>query len=207
MNRYRPLTVCLLAAAVLALGYVGFGIQRLEAQSAPTAAKTAVAVVNVNDLIAKSKMNVEFQEEIQKRRAQLQKEGELKQNKISVMRQELDVIPNAIERSKKEREIIRAITEVQAWNQVQQQFLVRDQQTFLIEVYGQISTTVAEIAKAEGYDLVILDAPTPNFERLNAEQLVQVIGGRQVIYRNEKVDITDKVLAQMDLKHETRSKE
>jgi len=204
MNRYRPLTVCLLAAAVLALGYVGLGIQRLEAQSAPTAAKTAVAVVNVNDLISKSQMNQDFQARLQKNRAELQQESQERQKRINVMRQDLDVIPNAVDRQKKEREVIQAMAEYRAWEQIQQQYLVRDQQTFLVKIYGEISRTTKAVAEREGYDLVLLDAPTPNFEELNPEQLVQVIGGRQVIYRSERVDLTSVVLEQMNLNHLNR---
>lgn len=206
MTRQRTITICLLAAAVLAMGYVGFGLQRIEAQAQPVAGKTAVAVVNINDLIAKSQKNVDYQAALKKRRAELQAAAEKKQNAINVMRQDLDVIPNAVERQKKESEIIKAMAEYRAWNQIQQQFLVRDQQTFLVDIYSEIGTTVEAVAKREGYDVVLLDAPTPDFEKLNPEQLVQVIGGRQVIYRSERVDLTKVVLEQMNLNHLNRGK-
>lgn len=203
-KRSRSAVVCLLTALALGLGYAGLGLQNLEAQAKPQAAKTAVAVVNVNDLIGKSKKNLDFQAELQKRRAQLQQESEEKQKQINLMRQDLDVLPTAAERQKKEREIIKALSEFQAWNQIQQQFLVRDQQTFLIEIYGEISATVQTVAEREGYDLVMLEPPTPNFEQLNPEQLVQAIGGRQIIYRSPRIDLTSIVLEQMNLNHMNR---
>lgn len=208
LNRYvtrqRAIIACLLAAAVLGLGYVGLGVQHLEAQAKPQATKTAVAVVNVNDLIAQSQKNNDFQAELQKRRAALQQESEEKQKKINLMRQDLDVMPNAEARAKKESEIIEAIANFQAWSQVQQQYLQRDQQTFLAEIYTDIRRTVASVAQREGYDVVLLDAPSPDFSKLNAEQLVQVIGGRQVIYRTNRVDLTPVVLEQMNLNHLNR---
>lgn len=204
MTRQRSMIVCLLAAVALGLGYVGFGTQRLDAQAKPIAAKTTVGVVSVNDLIAKSQKNIAFQASIQNRRAKLQAESEKKQKAINLMRNDLEVIPNAAEKSKKETEIIQAIAEFQAWSQVQQQFLVRDQQTFLAEIYSEISTTVASVAQREGFDVVLLDPPSPDYTKLNAEQLVQVIGGRQVIYRANRVDLTALVLAQMDQNHKVR---
>lgn len=204
LTRRRSIVACLLVAAALGLGYAGLGVQHLEAQAKPQAAKTAVAVVNVNDLIAKSQQNIDFQAELQKRRAALQQESEAKQKKINLMRQDLDVMPNAEARAKKESEIIEAIANFQAWSQVQQQYLQRDQQTFLAEIYTEIRRTVATVAQREGYDVVLLDAPSPDFSKLNAEQLVQVIGGRQVIYRTNRVDLTPVVLEQMNLNHLNR---
>lgn len=204
MTRQRTVLFCLLAAIAVGLGYAGFGLQRLEAQAKPEAADTAVAVVNVNDLISKSQMNQDFQERLQKNRAELQQESEEKQKRINVMRQDLDVIPNAVDRQKKEREVIQAMAEYRAWEEIQKQYLVRDQQTFLIKVYDEISRTTKAVAEREGYDVVLLDAPTPNFEELKPEQLVQAIGGRQVIYRSERVDLTSVVLEEMNLKHLNR---
>lgn len=203
----QHLTIACLIVAVIGLGYFGLENQRLEAQSNPIAARTAVGVVSVNDLIAKSQKNIAFQESIQKRRGTLQAEAEKKQADINLLRNDLDVIPGAAEKAKKEREIIQSIAEFQAWNQIQQQYLVRDQQTFLAELYTEISATVATVAQREGYDVVLLDPPSPDYTKLNAEQLVQVIGGRQVIYRANKVDLTAVVLEQMNLNFLNRGKD
>ena len=115
------------------------------------------------------------------------------------MRLDLDVIADPAARAKAEREIIQKIAEFRAWQQIQNEFLARDQRLNLIELYGDIDTTVAAVAKREGYDLVLFSTPTPDFEQLNPEQLIQVIGNRRVVYQDDKIDVTQIVLAQMNL--------
>jgi len=203
MLRSRHTVLCLVIA-VVGIGFAGVGVQRLQAQAQAKAQKTAVAVVNVADLIAKCQKNVEFQEAAGKRRTQLQAEQEEKQKKINKLRTDLDLIGDAQSRSKMERDIIEAMSEFQAWQQIQQQYLLRDQRAFLIELYGDIDKTVASVAQREGYDLVLFDTPTPDFEQLNPEQLVQAIGNRRVIYRGDQINLTAMVLQQMNLNYLNR---
>jgi len=195
---------CLLAAVALGVGAVMVQSQRLEAQNAPQAPRTAVAVVNVAELIAKCQKNQDFQAEVQKRRVRLEQEQKKKQDAINVLRQNLDLAGTAAERQKVEREITKELYEFQAWQNIEQQNLVRDQRMFLIELYGEIDRAVAEVAEKNGYDLVLFDTPSPDFDELNPEQLVQVIGNRRVVYRNENVNLTPVVLEKLNLDHQNR---
>lgn len=201
MTRSRRLMICLFAAAMFGMGLAGFGVSQLQAQPKAKAEKTAVAVVNVAELINKCDKNQAFQAEVQKRSNRLQAEAKEKQDAINLMKLDLDAIANAQDRANKEREIIEAIAEFRAWQQIQQEVLVRDQRLNLIELYGDIDKTVAVVAEREGYDIVLFSTPTPDFEQLNPEQLLQVIGNRRVIYQTEKVDVTKVVLEQMNLDH------
>ena len=194
----------LLVAIALILTYAGLTSQPLEAQNQPKAAKTAVAVVNVAELISKCQKNQDFQADVQKRQVKLVQEQKDRETKINQLRQDLDLAGSAAERQKKEREITKALYEFQAWQQIEQQNLLRDQRTALIELYGEIDAAVATVAQQEGYDMVLFDTPTPDFDTLNPEQLVQVIGNRRVVYRSEDVSMTKKVLAKLDLDHKNR---
>ncbi len=204
MIRQHTKLICLLAAIALGLGYLGFQGQALQAQNTAKAEKTAVAVVNVAELIAKCQKNQDFQANAQKRQVQLRQEQKDRETKINQLRTDLDLVANAAERQKKEREITKALYEFQAWQQIEQQNLLRDQRTFLIELYGEIDQAVAAIAQREGYDLVLFDTPTPDFDNLTPEQLVQVIGNRRVVYRSEKINITPIVLEKLNLDHLNR---
>jgi len=161
-------------------------------------------VVNVAELIAKCDKNKDFQATVQKRQATLQSEQKKKQDEVNVLRQNLDLAATAAERQKIERQITKSLYEFQAWQQIEQQNLMRDQRTFLIELYGEIDRAVAAIAQKEGYDLVLFDTPSPDFDNLNPEQLVQVIGNRRVVYRNESVNLTPVVLQKLNLDPQNR---
>lgn len=207
MIRQHTKLICLLAAVALAFGFVGLRGERLEAQNQGKAEKTAVAVVNVAELIAKSQENKDFQAGVEKRQAALLKEQKDRELAINVLRGELDLAANAAERQKIEREITKKLYEFQAWQQIEQQNLLREQRTFLIELYGKIDAAIGVIAQQEGYDLVLFDTPTPDFDKLNPDQLVQVIGNRRVLYRSEDINLTKKVLAKLDLDHKNRGGE
>jgi Skp family chaperone for outer membrane proteins len=199
--------ICLLAIAALGLGGLFMQGQRLEAQNQAKAAKTAVGVVNVAELIAKCQKNQDFQATVQKRQVQLQAEQKKKQDEVNVLRQNLDLAATAAERQKVERQITKALYEFQAWQQIEQQNLLREQRLFLIELYGEIDRAVATVAEKNGYDLVLFDTPSPDFDNLNPEQLVQVIGNRRVVYRNENVNLTPVVLEKLNLDHQSRGGE
>lgn len=204
MIRQHAKLICLLAAIALAMGYFGFQGQRLEAQATAKADKSAVAVVNVAELIAKCQKNQDFQAVVDKRQVALRQEQKDRETKINQLRQDLDLAGNAAERQKKEREITKALFEFQAWQQIEQQNLLRDQRMALVELYGEIDAAVADVAQKAGYDLVLFDTPSPDFDKLNPEQLVQVIGNRRVVYRSEKINLTPVVLAKLDLDHKNR---
>ena len=207
MIRQHAKLICLLAAVAFGLGYLGSLTQRTEAQNTPKAEKTSVAVVNVAELIANCQKNKDFQASIQKRRVKLDQEQKEREKDINVLRKNLGFAGNAAERQKTERAITKSLYEFQAWQQIEQQNLLRDQRTFLIELYGEIDLAVAAIAKSAGYDLVLFDTPSPDFDKLNPEQLVQVIGNRRVVYRSEDVNITKAVLAKLDVDYQNRGGE
>lgn len=205
MTRLRPLMPALLVATAIAVG-LGFGLPRLEAQDKPKAEKTAVAIVNVYSLIAKSQKNVDFQQGVDKERATVQAEAAKRQKKIDQMVADLDLLPAAA-RAENERKIINERVQAQAWFQIQQQTLLSKQRLFLLELYDEIDKTIAEVAKREGFELVLFDTPATDFSRLNADQLVQAIGNRRVVYREDRVDLTDLVLAQMNQDYRNRAKD
>jgi Skp family chaperone for outer membrane proteins len=207
MIRQHTKLICLLAAAAFVVGLFALQGERLEAQNQASAEKTAVAVVNVAELIAQSQKNKDFQAEVQKRQVKLQQEQKSKQNAINQMRLDLELVGNTAERQKKEREITKALFEFQAWQQIEQQNLLREQRMFLVELYGEIDVAVAGVAQKAGYDLVLFDTPTPDFDNLNPDQLVQVIGNRRVVYRSEKVNLTPQVLAKLDIDYKNRGGE
>ncbi len=205
MNRQHTKLTCLLAAVALGVASLALPGQRTEAQAPAKAAPTAVAVVNVAELIAKCQKNVAFQADVEKRQVKLQQEQADRQNKINQLRQDLGLLDaNTPQRTKKEREITKSLYEFQAWQQIEQQNLLRDQRLFLIELYGEIDNAVATIAKQSGYDMVLLDTPTPDFGSLTPEQLVQVIGNRRVLYRAERVNLTKDVMGKLDLDYKNR---
>ena len=204
MMRPHMKMICLFTAVALGLGAFVLQGQRLDAQNAAKAKPTSVAVVNVAELIAKCQKNQDFQAEVQKRQTTLQGEQKKKQEAVNVLRQNLDLAGTAAERQKVEREITKALYEFQAWQQIEQQNLLREQRLFLIELYGEIDKAVATVAQKQGYDVVLFDTPTPDFDNLNPEQLVQVIGNRRVVYRSEDVNLTAIVLEKLNLDHQNR---
>lgn len=206
MIRQHAKLICLLAAVAIAFGYMGFQGQRLEAQDqAKAKAKpTAVAVVNVAELIAKCAKNTAFQAEIEKRDELFKQETKKRQKAITTMQNELDLVATEGQRQEKIREITKLTYEARAWQEIERQNLRRDQQTFLIELYGEIDAAVSAIAQREGYDIVIFDTPTPDFNNINPDQLINVIGNRRVIYRKEDVSITKVVLEKLDRDYKNR---
>lgn len=199
MTRNRRWLVLVLAVALLGTWAVSFGVGRLQAQVAAPAAPSRVAVMNIAEIINASTEREAFTLKMTQREQKFQQDRQARQQALEQMQNDLSLLPaGAAERLKKEEEIIAKAAEFQAWQQLQQQLAARDQRLFFISLYSKIDTTTQKIAAQRGIDVVLLDTPAPNLEKLNPDQIIPAIGSRNVMFHNNSVDITADVTTQLN---------
>jgi len=186
---------CLLIAALATT----FGLGRLQAQGAAQAEPTAVAVLNLQDVLAQIDENSLFSEGMQARSEVFRAEFELRQANITKMRNELAILVEGSDNYKeKEMEILNTLIEAQTWQQFQEQVALLDQRTHLAALYIKIVENAEALAQQRGIDIVLLETPIPDFDTLNPEQLLNAIATRKVLFNTDEVDITRSVVEKMN---------
>ncbi|XAL98110.1 OmpH family outer membrane protein [Phycisphaeraceae bacterium D3-23] len=202
----HPLVVLLAAALMIgALGSSWMKLSRLEAQGNAQAAPTAVAVLNLQDVLGQLNENNAFQASQAAKNEGLQAELTRRQNALQQMQNDLELLdPDSQAYADKEDQIFTNLIELRTWQSIQEQRNVLEQRTHLASLYRKVVQAGRAIAERRGIDIVLLDTQVPDLDRLNPEQLLNAIATRKVLYHNEETDITDDVIQQMNTAWENR---
>ncbi|MEM9415217.1 MAG: OmpH family outer membrane protein [Planctomycetota bacterium] len=202
MNRLlqHPLVVLLAAALLIgALGSSWMKIGRLEAQGNAQAAPTAIAVLNLQDVLGQLDENNAFQAAQNAKNEGLQQELTRRQNALQQMQNDLELLdPDSQAYADKEDQIFTSLIELRTWQSIQEQRNILEQRTHLASLYRKVVQAGRAIAEQRGIDAVLLDTQVPDLDRLNPEQLLNAIATRKVLYHNEETDITGDVIQQMN---------
>ncbi|MEM1355583.1 MAG: OmpH family outer membrane protein [Planctomycetota bacterium] len=205
MKRTRHWIIVVTVLALVGSWALSFGVGRLQAQAQAEFAPSRVAVVNLSEVFNASLEFEAFNQELVKEEKDFQAERTAREQAIEVMRNDLKILqagsPEAIT---KEEEILQKLAEFQAWQQLRQALAVREQRLKLIVVYRKIYDTTQSIAKQRGIEIVVLDTPLPNLDQVAPDQLLNVMGSRNVMYKSDRVDITTDVTTQLNTDYKNR---
>ena len=205
MKQNRRWIMVVAALAVVGSWALSFGVGRLQAQGQQEFAPTRVAVVNLTDIFGASLEWEAFNQELVKKDEAFRNERSARQLAIEVMQADLKVLPaGGPEAAAKEEEIFGKLAEFQAWQQLRQSLTIREQRLMLISVYRKIYQTTTKIAQQRGIEIVILDRPLPNLEQIQPDQLLNVMGSQNVMYKADRVNITTDVTTQLNADYKNR---
>ena len=201
----RHWIILFVAALIVGTWAASFGAGRLQAQAAGPADKTAVAVLNLQDVLSQLNENNAFQQATQAKNEQLQQELGNRQIAVKQMQNDLAYLaPDSEDYQAKEEQIFETLIELQTWQQVQEQRNILDQRTHLANLYRKVVQAGSSVAENQGIDLVLLDTQVPDLDRLNPEQLLNAIATRKVLYHNDSVDLTRQIIEQMNTEWNNR---
>ena len=195
MNRKRIVLAVLLTAVIsLTIGY-----ERGWAQNGKEIAPALIGVVGVDDILQKSTRHVQWQHRMeaqsQKNQAELQKIVK----EIEMIRADMDTRKQGSDDYLK---LARKGIEKQATLEATQKYYEQETalkiQQWTSGLYQDIIRSVEKVAQARGLDLVLakedLTIPT-----VNVRELMTLIRTSKVLFNADELDITDEVLAAVDL--------
>lgn len=187
------LIVALCGALVLGL-YVTAGGQ------AGGAGPTKVAVVNLQQVINKAKLQADNRAANQKRAEELKAEQKKRQEHIVQLQNEIDPLAPGGDAWRTKRDQIQQKTlELRVWAEMQEQNTQLEQARQFAVIYQAATEAAAAVAKSAGYDIVLQTGELPDLLRLNIQQLQTVVQTRKVIYASDRVDITQAVLDRINV--------
>lgn len=108
------------------------------------------------------------------------------------------------------KDLIQKAVEMQAWQELTKAELNRQQKTQMRNLFNKIEDAVKTVAQQKNLDLVFVDQkmelPTDSktMEQITIDQLRGLINQRNIVYNNNRLDITNDVLALVDANYKAK---
>lgn len=192
-------TVGLLLAGVVAMFAFSAGAAyMLRAQP------TAVATVNLSKVLDGMEERAAAERDLETMRASFQTTDKAKLDEFEAQQKQLADIVDRAERTKKLEELELAQLQHAAWQRVKVEQLDIEQSVRFQDLYKKVNAAIADMAKAEGWELVIVDDSSSDFsynpqaQMPRAIQTKQQIVSRRVLWRDNRIDITDALVQRMN---------
>jgi Skp family chaperone for outer membrane proteins len=195
----------LLAAAVLGVAILSASALQVGAGPAPAPAPAVVATIDIERLMNNLQESKDRNDLVQSRGADLQRRLNEAADQIKAKREDLE--SGAIPKSDYNRrnEVIREIFEADALRRArletyQSQHDI-ERGDVVHEIFDKVLAAATDLAKKEGYDLVLMDDRAISFPPLGSgtfNQVSPILSSKRVIYAAPEMDITDRLITIMN---------
>jgi Skp family chaperone for outer membrane proteins len=202
MNRTTRRSTVPLVILVLALAAIAG--HRAPAQRGAAIPPPIIATVRIEPLFDGLRQRAEAKSEISVLEEELAEEQRRRQEIISAKELELEDVVAVTTREALSDEIALERLKFQFWFQEARAELEVEKALRLQDLYKSVKWAIADLAEAEGYDIVMLDdtsdeLPFDRDSRLPAQlQILQQITTRKLLYLNPATDVTDDLIVRMN---------
>jgi Skp family chaperone for outer membrane proteins len=192
-----PLVILVAALAAIA------GYQAL-AQRGTAIGPPIIATVRIEPLFDGLQQRAEAKTEIAALEERLLEEQGRRQESISALELDLEDVVAAARREALSDEITLERMKLQFWSQEAGMELEVEKALRLQELYKSVKQAIADLAEAEGYDIVMLndasdELPFDRDSRMPAQlQILQQITTRKLLYLNPATDVTNDLIVRMN---------
>jgi len=183
--------------AVLALGVAVSMAWHANASSRPPATPTAVATVDlvevINGLEEKKVLETKLQASLDSRQKQL---DDLVKQLESVQADLKTLSPSTDAYREKVRQLVELRNLAQTRRQILEQIISAERAEMLRDLYGKIAAAVQRISERDGWDIVLMDDsafPLPQGD-VSDRDMERAIVSRLIVYRHPSVMITGEVV-------------
>lgn len=192
MNR-NWLAGVLTGGVLILVGSIATRTLEADNKTAAKAPGGRVACIDVVQIFNDYQRQKDLTEEMNDVQGKLQQENTARRQKIDATQAEIDRLdkddPTFMTRT---RELLSMQIDYKNWVDLKQADLTREVGVWSIRIYKEIARAAEEIAKRDGYDLVLYKG---RFDEtvMEPDQVKEQIRGLQVVYANPQVEITQAV--------------
>lgn len=193
--------VCIGAALI-----AGLTVGLRSSQASGMAPATHVGSVDVGKVFTEYQRKKDLDEEMKQAEQKVNLEMQTRRNKIDSFQAVVDAMsPDDPMYVSKTRELLQMQIEFKNWFDLKQADMTREVGLWTTRIYQDITEAVADVAKREGYDIVLFhDEFRPR--GLDPDQLQDQISRRRVLYVSPGADLTRIVSDTLDAKYRAQPK-
>lgn len=194
----QKVTVLVLTALIILSGLWSY---RISLAQPAVDVPIKVAVVNVSQVLTECQENLDREKITNERSRAIKAELARMESEANSIRQELENVlkPGSEEYLKQMQTLFDRQALMKAYEQGQTQVFTTETQAWMETLYQKFLTEVEKVARAEGITLVLnkddIDIP---LKELKLTDLSAVIRNRKVLYHADSLDISAKVMENMD---------
>lgn len=187
----RPIipTMFLIAAASAALAFTA-------GRAAPP--QPVIAVVDVAKVLDSLHERAARYAELTKIKDEYQKSFDEKVAKLKSELEAAELLPDGPAKLKKAEELARMEVQTRVEREFSQAMITRKEVQAYHELYTKIDAAAAELAKAEGYTMVISSDENVSIPKDSLEKFMQVVARKRMLYVDPRHDITDQLITYMN---------
>ena len=175
------------------------------AVSAQDAQPLKIALCNPAKVFEKMAERKAVEDRIRAERERVQREDTQKKAEITELRNQLpNLKPGTAPFAAKQKEVLEKLIEHEVWQKLKQAELARLEKEQIKGMFDKIADAAKDVAVARKIDVVFAERRPElenAMEQLTPDQVRQLLGQRDVLYANEKADITDAVALEVDKKY------
>ena len=181
----------LIVVAALALAWQT-GIAQNAAKAPVPAAR--VAVCDIASVFNRYQRATDLSNQFNERRDRIKEQDKTKGEQMDQVEKMLKELKSDSKEYQEQSATMEKLTvERTVWRKMQEQAVIKDHRDLTEQMYQEIIKVIAQLAKDQGYDLVLyLDAAEMNSE--TTSELLGKIAQRKVLYCDPSMDITETVL-------------
>jgi len=199
----RKTSMIILAAAAIGLG-VSTLVSTLDAQ-ANKKPGTPTAVVDIEKVFNELDERSAVEADIQSRIAELQKWEQDQRKDIAALQSDLELMKAGTDAYEQTREKLRkALIELRVEMEVGQRQIEQEKALQLEGLYLKMIETVGQVARQQGYELVMFRDNTPPMRGANQQQIAALIQVRKTLYAADHLDLTEQVKQKMNNDYQNR---
>ncbi len=170
-------------------------------------AQLKLATASPSKIFAQVKETQEVKTQLQTQRDALKGQASTRRAKVEELQQQMEVLkPDSPSYQEANKQFMTAAIEYKNWGEISEAQQARTEKLQTKLLFDKITAAIAELAKERGIDLVFAEQPAMNIEKMNVDQLVQLLNQRQVLFSSSSVDLTADVVARLDARHQEQQK-
>ncbi len=203
MKKTTTLVIVLLLGIVASWGYQVIQVRSSQAQNVAPAIPLKIAVVDVAKVLSKCQENQDHIKATQQREQQIKQKLDKLQAEADAIEADLKnaVQPGTKEYSQKLQTWFDKRALIEAQKQGQKQAFSSESQAWMQSLYAKFIDQITKIAQQENISLVLGKDSSPLQNRTLAD-LYSLISTRKMLYNAPSLDLTDKVLNNLDKQYE-----
>jgi Skp family chaperone for outer membrane proteins len=198
MTSFRRLFPIVTAGVALAIG-------TLAVPSAARAQEAKIAVCNPARVFGDMQETKDLKQSLENQRKQIEGEVQQRQQKVKDLQAARDLLkPDSPQYQKADQDFMQEAIQFDTWSKITQAQLQGQQKTQMKNLFDKIVQATTAVAQQKGLDLVFADQRPDlpeNLGQISVDQLRAILNGRNVLFSNDKVDITQSVIAELDAKY------
>ncbi len=191
----------LLIVAALLTGAAFLARSQAQAPPKPAAPIARVAVCDVAELLKRNEASKDMEAVLRARQQAANREDEKRVEEIRKVKAVLDALkPGAKPHADQRRKFRKLVHDRRVWRAMEEEDFTELQRQMMQAVYRDILAAVADVARAEGYDIV-LHRETAPIKSQDPAELLAKIAQRKCLHANARFDITQLALKLLDERH------